>query len=131
MPRKKTKKKTATVFRYWSKEEVRILKRYYSKIGAVGMTEKLDRSARGITTKAHTLGLYFIEASRAWTPSQVKRLRKYYPTMSSRMAADKLGRTLHAVDLKASKLGLRKSKKYMKNVARRMSLAYQRALANL
>jgi len=119
----KKKAKSKVVFRHWTKEEVRILKRHYTKMGAVGLMEKLDRTDRAITIKAHTLGL-LKKILRQWSEADVKRLKKYYPKMSSRKVAEKLGRTTRAIDIKASKLGLTKTKKYFREVAKRVRAAY-------
>jgi len=60
-----------------------------------------------------------------WSAGEVARLRKHYPHMSTRKVAQKLGRTTKAVEIKAFKLGLRKSKKYLRDVAARLRRVYQ------
>ena len=59
-----------------------------------------------------------------WSTSEVSTLKKNYSNMSTRKVAEKLGRTTKAVEIKAFKMGLRKSKKYLREVANRLRRAY-------
>ena len=54
----KKKVKSKSVFRRWTRAEVKILKKYYCKLTTREVAEKLARTGRAIMTKAHTLDLY-------------------------------------------------------------------------
>ena len=117
MAKRKTKKNV--LFRRWTPAEVRILKKYYSTLPTRDVAAMLPRTAAGVEEKAHTLGLYK-QNQQWWTPEEIKRLKKYYPNISSCRLAEKMGRTTRSVEIKASKLGLRKTKKYLRGVARKL-----------
>ena len=115
LPREKKK----VLFRRWSSDEIRVLKKYFSKLPTRDVAALLPRTAAAIEEKAHTLGRYKL-SQQWWTAQEIKRLRKYYPNMASRKLAEKMHRTTRSVEIKASKLGLRKTKKYLKKIASKM-----------
>ena len=53
-----------------------------------------------------------------WTKGDLKFLRKWYPSIENERIANQLGRTIPSVVTKASRLRLKKSRRFIRMIAR-------------
>lgn len=90
-------------YRFWSDEELKILRSEYSQAKVEELARKLGRNRHSVIHKARKLGL---KHSRWWTQDEEKTLKKLYPIMSAKEVAQKLGRSTNSIHSRAQKLKL-------------------------
>ena len=108
MAKKKVKKKAAY---FWSKDEVKLLRKLYPTGTIQEIEDKTGRSLASIRYKANLIGIKRkrdYPACPDWPPDEIKLLKKLYPTTKNGEIAKRLGRTMRNVRLKAFFLGLQK-----------------------
>ncbi len=101
------------IYKRWSKEDIKILKKYFPHMSTQKMAESLGRATDSVGSKANELGLkktekYHREERNLWSQSDIKLLMKLYPKSSNQEIAEKVGRTIKSVITKASNLRLHK-----------------------
>ena len=91
----------------WSEDEVKLLKKLFSRGRAREIAEQTGRPLTAVRQKAYSMGIN-TRGRRLWSAKEIKLLKKLYPTEDTRSIADKLGRSYGAVVAKASAIGLKK-----------------------
>ena len=110
----KRNSKKRSKFRRWTKEEIRIVLKYYHQLTYRQLARKVKRSPKAIRLKSLEFGLQ--KAKKTWwTEVEIKRLKELYRNHSSKDVAHRMKRTVRSVEIKAFKLGLKKTRKYMRN----------------
>jgi predicted transcriptional regulator len=100
--------------RYWSLEEISILRTYYHHISLDELQLKLFevknyyRSKRTISSKAHNLGLSKKINQNSWSQLEIDYITNHYQTMTFKEIAKNLNRSYLSVCRKFDRLGLPK-----------------------
>lgn len=98
--------------RYWTLEEISILRTYYNHISLDELQLKLFevknylRSKQVISNKAHTLGLTKKAIQNKWSQLEIDYLVNHYKDMTYKEIARNLNRTRESVSRKINKLNL-------------------------
>lgn len=89
----------------WTDEEVRYLKMYYPKKGALYVSEKLNRSKFSVAAQARKHKL-FIKSRRDWSAFEDTFLRRHYLKKTCASIGRSLKRSKLSIALRAHRLGL-------------------------
>ncbi len=101
------------IYKQWSKEDIKILKKYFPHMSMQKVAERLGRATNSVGLKANKLGLkktekFNTEVGNLWSQSDIKLLMKLYPKSSNQEIAEKVGHTIKSVTNKANNLRLHK-----------------------
>ena len=93
--------------KFWSKNEIELLKKFYPAGSIQEIIDKTGRSRGAVRHKAFCEGIKK-RKKPDWPPDEIKLLKKLFPTTRNREIAERLGRSMNAVRLKAFFLDLEK-----------------------
>lgn len=106
--------------KYWTLEEISILRTYYNHISLDELQSKLFevknyvRSLKTISVKAHKLGLSKKIIQNKWSQLEIDYLTNHYQSMTFKQIAINLKRSLCSVTRKFDNLGLEKKQTNLK-----------------
>ena len=90
--------------RVWSKDELALLKKLYSKKSVQYIAENLSRTEAAVHRRACIIGI--TKECIGWSSQEEKLLKKLWSKKSRSYLANIIGRSAMAISLKAHKLGL-------------------------
>lgn len=106
--------------RFWTLEEISILRTYYNHICIEELQTKLFnvnsylRSFNTISVKAYKLGLTKKVTQNSWSQLEIDYLINHYESMTLKEISKNLKRTLFSVNRKFNSLGLQKKDTFLK-----------------
>jgi len=98
------------VWRFWTKEETRFLRKNYKKKSYQEIANDLSMSRIAVFQKARRMGLKLRQTPRPWTEADDEYIRQNYKKIPTREIAQKLNRSLDAVINRAGPLGISQKK---------------------
>lgn len=104
--------------KWWSREEIAILKRYYPLEGLTVAERLPNRTRQAVGHKAVRLGItckrrFSVEEPDAfWTEEEIEVLKNHFPLEGVKVANRLPGRTGSSIDHKAMRLGIKKVWRY-------------------
>ena len=104
-------KKKKNIYREWSNEEIKLLKKLFPIKKKKEIADILGRSFYSVASKAHVVGLKKVD-KRKWSDDEIKLLKEIYPIKRTREVAAQLGRPMPSVIHRAYIMGIRKKSFY-------------------
>jgi hypothetical protein len=98
------------VWRFWTDEETKYLKKNYKKKSYQVMANELGMTRFAVLQKANRLGLKVKRSPRPWTEEEDDYIRQHYRKIPSREIAETLNRPLDSIINRAGPLGISRPK---------------------
>ena len=102
-------KKKKNIYRKWSNEEIKLLKKLFPIKKTKELAEILEKTTDAVSYKAQMMGLKKVGRQK-WSDNEIKLLKEIFPVKLSKEVAEILGKTVDSVSYKAQMMGLKKRK---------------------
>ncbi|MGI4938751.1 MAG: HNH endonuclease signature motif containing protein [Janthinobacterium lividum] len=108
---KVAKQRQSQTFRYWTTQELEMLRNRYPSEGPVPIAKEINRKPAEVQDKAYKQGIKLNEPNlpKFWAAADIDELMRRYPHEDTIKLAKSLGRSVEMVWNKASKLRLKKA----------------------